>query len=629
MIKQMPDDPHVPVVEIKDGMFAWDPEGHEGESEDEVKKNLTLEDKETSLEDEATAKKEKSPTLTNINLEFKQGMLAAIVGRVGQGKSSLLNAIIGDMYKYKGSVRIYGRMAYVPQQAWILNATVRDNILFGNAFDQARYDLVLTVCGLLPDMEILPAGDQTEIGERGINLSGGQKQRVCLARATYDDADLYLLDDPLSAVDAHVAQHLWKNLLGPNGFLKTKTRILVTHAVQFLGDTDRIVVLKDGQINETGQYHELMDAGRSFYQLIKEYSVNHRHHHKKHKEIDVTVEESSELESDVSTEDGDEVESDAIVVKDDKGELVAEEKMVEGSVSWSVYIKYVKSTSYKYALTVVALYALVQSIQIGSNIWLQYWVTNSASGNLTLSGYLGIYAAFIVAFVLLSALVTYFAMVLAIVRAARRLHERLLDKVLRLPMSFFDTTPLGRIVNRFSSDILSVDEMIPWNVFHTVICTFSVLATMIIIALNTPIFLAVVPFLVIIYGFVQAYYVRSSRALKRIDSVTKSPIYQHFSETLTGVTTIRALDAGKRFIAENAARADVSANAYFAWIVTNRWLQIRLECLGSVIVLAAALFAVLGRDTLNPASAGLALSYAMGVTQDIVWLVSALCDLQK
>ncbi|KAF9137953.1 hypothetical protein BGX30_009752 [Mortierella sp. GBA39] len=625
VIKQMPDDPNAPVVEIKDGVFAWDPEGHEGESETEAKKNSTPGDKETSLEDEAFAKKGKGPTLTNINLEFKQGNLAAIVGRVGQGKSSLLNAIIGDMYKHKGSVRIHGRMAYVPQQAWILNATVRDNILFGNAFDQTRYDLVLMVCGLLPDIEILPAGDQTEIGERGINLSGGQKQRVSLARAAYDDADLYLMDDPLSAVDAHVAQHLWKNLLGPRGLLKNKTRILVTHAVQFLGDADRIVVLKDGQVSETGQYQELMDAGQSFYQLIKEHSVSHRHH-KKHEEIESTVEESSELESDVSTEDG---EPDAVVVKDDKGELVAEEKMVEGSVSWSVYIKYIKSTSYKYALTVVGLYALVQSVQIGSNIWLKYWVTNSASGNLTLSGYLGIYAAFIVVFVLLSALVTYFAMVLAIVRAARRLHERLLDKVLRLPMSFFDTTPLGRIVNRFSSDILSVDEMIPWNIFHTVICTFSVLATMIVIALNTPIFLAVVPFLVIIYGFVQAYYVCSSRALKRIDSVTKSPIYQHFSETLTGVTTIRALDAGKRFIAENAARADVSANAYFAWIVTNRWLQIRLECLGSVIILAAALFAVLGRDTLNPASAGLALSYAMGVTQDIVWLVSALCDLQN
>ncbi|OAQ30094.1 hypothetical protein K457DRAFT_73774, partial [Linnemannia elongata AG-77] len=598
VVKQMPDDPNIPVVEIKDGVFAWDPE-------------------------------ERGPTLTDINLEFKQGKLAAIVGRVGQGKSSLLNAIIGDMYKRQGSVCVYGRMAYVPQQAWILNATVRDNILFGNSFDQARYDLVLTVCGLLPDLEMLPAGDQTEIGERGINLSGGQKQRVSLARAAYDDADLYLLDDPLSAVDAHVAQHLWKNLLGPNGLLKNKTRILVTHAVQFLGDADRIVVLKEGQVSETGQYQELMDTGRSFYQLIKEHSANHRYHHKEHKEIDGTREKSSEQESDVLTEGEGEVEPDAITVKGDKGELVAEEKMVEGSVSWDVYIKYVKSTSYKYALTVVGLYALVQSIQIGSNIWLKYWVTNSASGNLTLSGYLGIYAAFIIAFVLLSALVTYFAMVLAIVRAAKRLHERLLDKVLRLPMSFFDTTPLGRIVNRFSSDILSVDEMIPWNVFHTVICTFSVLATMIVIALNTPIFLVIVPFLVIIYGFVQAYYVRSSRALKRIDSVTKSPIYQHFSETLTGVTTIRALDAGKRFIAENAARADVSANAYFAWIVTNRWLQIRLECLGSMIVLAAALFAVLGRDTLNPASAGLALSYAMGVTQDIVWLVSALCDLQN
>ncbi|KAG0275987.1 hypothetical protein BGZ95_008143 [Linnemannia exigua] len=634
-ISEVAKDLNIPVVEIKEGVFAWDPESHEDESEAESKKSLTPDSKDTAEEDESTDKKDIGPALRNINLEFKQGELAAIVGRVGQGKSSLLNAIIGDMYKRRGSVRLHGRMAYVPQQAWILNDTVRGNILFGNTFDQVRYDLVLKACGLLPDMEMLPAGDKTEIGERGINLSGGQKQRVSLARAAYDGADLYLLDDPLSAVDAHVAQHLWKNLLGPNGLLKDKTRILVTHAVQFLSDVDRIVVLKGGQVSETGHYQELMDAGQSFYQLIKEYSANHHHHHhhhnhKEHKDTDSTVEVNSESETDDSTQDGEEAaESDAVATKDDKGELVAEEKMVEGSVSWQVYIKYVKSTSYKYALTVIGLYTLVQSIQIGSNIWLKYWVVNTASGSLTLAGYLGIYAALIVAFVLLSALVTYFAMVLAIVRAARRLHERLLEKVLRLPMSFFDTTPLGRIVNRFSSDILSVDELIPWNVFHSVICIFSVLATIIVIALNTPIFLAVVPFLVIIYGLVQAYYVRSSRALKRIDSVSKSPIYQHFSETLTGVTTIRALGADKRFIAENAARADVSANAYFAWIVTNRWLQIRLECLGSVIVLSAALFAVLARDSLNSASAGLALSYAMGVTQDIVWLVSALCDLQN
>ncbi|KAG0200120.1 hypothetical protein BGX33_011218 [Mortierella sp. NVP41] len=628
LIRQMPDDPNVPIVEIKDGVFAWDPEGHEGDSEAKAKANKESahEDKD-ALEKNAASKKDRGPTLTNINLEFKRGELAAVVGRVGQGKSSLLNAIIGDMYKHQGSVRVYGRIAYVPQQAWILNATVRDNILFGNTFDQARYDIVLMACGLLPDIAMLPAGDMTEIGERGINLSGGQKQRVSLARAAYDDADLYLLDDPLSAVDAHVAQHLWKSLLGPNGLLKDKTRVLVTHAVQFLGDTNRIVVLKDGQVSETGQYQELMDARQAFYQLIKEYSVNH--HHKKRKENEGIAEDDAELETDDSTQDGDEAEPEAVVVKDDKGELVAEEQMAVGGVLGHVYIKYIKAASYKYALTVVAMHGIVQAIQIGSSIWLKFWVTNSASGSLTLSGYLGIYAAFIVAFVVLSAIVTYFAMVLAIVRAARRLHERLLDRVLRLPMSFFDTTPLGRIVNRFSSDVLSVDEMIPWNVFHTVICTFSVLATIIVIAMNTPIFLAVVPFLVIIYAFVQVYYIRSSRSLKRIDSVSKSPIYQHFSETLTGVTTIRALAADKRFVAENAAKADVSANAYFVWIVTNRWLQIRLECLGSVIVLAAALFAVLGRYSLNPANAGLALSYAMGVTQDIVWLVSALCDLQN
>ncbi|KAG0355479.1 hypothetical protein BGZ54_001133 [Gamsiella multidivaricata] len=225
--------------------------------------------------------------------------------------------------------------------------------------------------------------------------------------------------------------------------------------------------------------------------------------------------------------------------------------------------------------------------------------------------------------------VTYVAMVKAAIRASVRLHERLLTKMLRLPMSFFDTTPLGRIVNRFSSDIFSVDELTPWNFINIFMCGMSVLGTIVVIATTTPIFLAIVPPLVVVYLLVQGYYIRSSRSLKRIDSVNKSPIYQHFSETLSGVTTIRALAASERFIADNATKTNSSTNAYFSWIIANRWLQIRLESLGSVVVLAAALFVVLGRNTLSSANAGLALSYALSVTQDITWLVRSYCDLNN
>jgi ABC-type multidrug transport system fused ATPase/permease subunit len=216
------------------------------------------------------------PTLQHINISVKSGSLVAIVGRVGQGKSSLLSALIGEMYKFHGCAKTVGRIAYVPQQSWILNATLRDNILFGLEYDQERYERIIAASGLKPDIATLPAGDQTEIGERGINLSGGQKQRVALARAAYNDADIYLLDDPLSAVDAHVDQHLWGELIGPQGLLRNKTRLLVTHGIHHLQEVDQIILLKDGCIAETGHFEELMAAGRTFSQLIREYAIAHR-----------------------------------------------------------------------------------------------------------------------------------------------------------------------------------------------------------------------------------------------------------------------------------------------------------------------------------------------------------------
>ncbi|KAG0264019.1 hypothetical protein BG011_007579 [Mortierella polycephala] len=602
-IKTLPQDPNVPVVEIKDAVFAWETEGPEVETEKEEKQREKMEaKKQKQLEKEALKagkpipekdapiEKNYGPTLTNINLTIERGALTAVVGRVGQGKTSLLNAIIGDMYKRQGTVKVYGRLAYVAQQAWIVNATLKDNIVFGNTFDQARYDHILMASGLLPDIEMLPAGDMTEIGERGINLSGGQKQRVSLARAAYEDADVYLLDDPLSAVDAHVDQHLWKNLIGPEGLLNDKTRILVTHAIHHLEQADQIVVIKDGEISETGKYDALMDAHKAFYQLIKDYSVNEGKKRKDKKSK--TDNDSDDDVSDGSTQNGEDKDAKTVAAKkDDKAGLVGEEKMVHGSVAWGVYSIYARAASYRYSLLVVILFIVGQSFQIGTNVWLKHWTNVAQSESYNLGELLGVYAALVLAFMAMSVTVTWVTMVIAAIRASTRLHERLLSTMLRLPMSFFDTTPLGRIVNRFSSDIFSVDELTPWNFINVFMCGASVLGSIVVIGMTTPIFLAMVPPLVIIYLLVQSFYIRSSRALKRIDSVSKSPIYQHFSETLAGVTTIRALAANERFIADNAAKTDIAANAYFSWIVTNRWLQIRLEGLGSTVVLSAALFA--------------------------------------
>lgn len=287
------------------------------------------------------------PTLRDIELRIDDGSLTAIVGRIGQGKSSLLSVLMGDMYKLHGIVEVFGGIAYVPQQAWIINATLKDNILFGQAFDQEKYDRIVFASGLVPDFAMLPAGDQTEIGERGINLSGGQKQRVSLARAAYQDADVYLLDDPLSAVDAHVDQHLWNHLIGPMGLLKTKTRLLVTHGVHHLEHVDQIVVFKDGTISETGHYQELMEANGSFYQLIKEYSVNVSTPQADQEEeliteVDPSSGSSSNSSSASTISEGD---ADKKIEKKGKGssgagELVAVENMQHGKVGWGVVQAY-------------------------------------------------------------------------------------------------------------------------------------------------------------------------------------------------------------------------------------------------------------------------------------------------
>jgi ABC-type multidrug transport system fused ATPase/permease subunit len=294
------------------------------------------------------------PTLANITIQIPEGHLTAIVGRIGQGKSSLLSALMGEMYKKQGSVKIYGDLAYVPQQPWILNATVQENITFGKQFDQGLYDRIVFASGLKPDLEMLPAGDQTEIGERGINLSGGQKQRVSLARAAYQDADIYLLDDPLSAVDAHVDQHLWQQLIGPEGLLKNKTRVLVTHGIHHLEDVDQIVVLKNGMVSEMGDYQHLNKARGAFYQLMKEYSVtksssSSRRQHGKDEtiiEADIDSERNTIIGDDSHLSDDESKKKDDLVkdkgaAKD--GELIAEETMVDGKVSWKVAMSYARA----------------------------------------------------------------------------------------------------------------------------------------------------------------------------------------------------------------------------------------------------------------------------------------------
>ncbi|KAF9207605.1 Canalicular multispecific organic anion transporter 2 [Haplosporangium sp. Z 27] len=571
------------------------------------------------------------PTLSNINLRISNSSLTAVVGRVGHGKSSLLSAIIGDMYKQadEGVVRINGSIAYVAQEAWIMNRSVKDNILFGKPLDQERYQRVLHACSLLQDLDMLPAGDQTEIGERGINLSGGQKQRVSLARAAYQDADIYLLDDPLSAVDAHVDRHLWCNLIGPQGLLKDKTRILVTHGIHHLSEVDHIVVLKDGMIQEQGDYQTLMLAKELFYQIIDEYSVKE----KKTQEAagaELVSDDNIFVESEVSCSGG-EIKSETEGLINDgldngggNAGLVMKEDAAEGNVGWNVFKIYCKASTYLFSILCALGFIFSQSSQIGINIWLQTWASQEGEdGQPSVGKFLGVYAALVILYIIFDLGANSIVFVLGGVRAARIMHENLLKNVLRLPMS------AGRVVNRFSSDTDNVDELVPYCISDFLYFLTTVLGILIVISVSLPLFLALVPFIVVIYFALQSLYMKSSRQLKRIHSISKSPMYQHFSETLTGVSTIRAMRAHERFIHENSVKSDRSANANFAYEVVVRWLHIRLEFLGAIIILATALLAVLKKETLGPDKAGLVLSYAVNAMFAITYLVKSFSGLQN
>ncbi|KAG0092364.1 hypothetical protein BGZ93_008357 [Podila epicladia] len=610
-------------VDIEDGTFSWTKPSTNGvnSSHARAETSTTLVESERQPLLSTPSAASSLPVLHDIDLHIYDGKLAAIIGRVGQGKSSLLSAIVGEMYKQQGSVTVYGDLAYVPHQAWIVNATVRDNILFGQEFDKARYDQIIYAAGLLPDLEALPAGDLTEIGERGINLSGGQKQRVALARAVYQDADIYLLDDPLSAVDANVDQHLWNNLIGPTGLLKEKTRILVTHGIHHLHEVDQIVVIKDGRVAETGEYQELLDAKHIFHAIITEYD-NQAHSAKRRADKSPVrnVEAVVQLEELGSKKEG-----------KSEGALVVEETVQIGKVDWKVYLAYAKAISIYNAVICVLLYAFVQACQIGTNVWLARWTSDTGRGDAQpISYYLAGYSILVGVFLVVDLIVHYIANVVCGLRGAKNLHDRLLTRVLRMPISFFDVTPTGRILNRFSSDVAAVDTQLPNELPGLLGFSTNVIGIICVIAYSTPSFLIAVPPLAAVFLIVQHYYIKTSGALKRLYSVAKSPLYQHFSESLAGVATIRATRGIEAiFERRNEILSDTIAQRADTYMLASRWLTVRLSFLTSTTTLIVASLAVLNADHLDTSLVGLALSYILGLTNVANILVRTSSEVQN
>lgn len=584
------------------------------------------------------------PQLRDLSLKVGKGKLLAVVGTVGAGKSSLLLALLGEMDKLHGYVGRRGTVAYVPQLPWIRNSTLRNNIIMEKPFDKAFYEELLEACALQQDLAQLSHGDETEIGEKGINLSGGQKARVALARAVYQDCDVYLLDDPLSAVDAHVAKHIFENVIGPDGLLAGKTRILVTHGLSFLKETDVVAVMRAGTIVYMDPYEHLLENNDAL-EIIQESAKQ--------------IEEAPPSEpSDVSDDDADdERELDdvddvlsvisktsrastrkstkALSRKKQHGNLIEEESSALGRVKFSIYMTYFKSMGIlRYFVPFAVTLLLNSAFVMGRSLWLTDWSNDNVPGaDASLAQSLGLRLGIYAVLGTLEVVFLYMALtslILGGVAASLKLHKPLLHNVLRSPLSHFDVTPLGRILNRLGKDMETVDLRLSSGFRFLAVAFMSVLQTCVIISISTPLFIVVIIPIFIIYFLILRYFIHCSRQLQRLTSTTRSPIYSHFGESIQGATTIRAFGWTEMFRKQNLEKLEKHVRCSYLSLISNRWLSVRLEWLGSTVILATSLLAVMSRDwgAITAGAIGLSVSYSLNITFMLNLFVRQVSDVE-
>ncbi|KAL2912810.1 Transporter of the ATP-binding cassette (ABC) [Polyrhizophydium stewartii] len=620
--------------------------------------------------------------LSDVHVTFPVGCLTAVVGVTGAGKSSIAQALLGEMTMLRGRTVFpsmfsrfapdFGsrdtRVAYVAQTAWLQNASVRDNILFGAPFDEQRYNQVIEACALVRDLATFPAGDMTEIGEKGINMSGGQKQRISLARACYSAAQFVILDDPLSAVDAPTALHLFDKCIC--GILRGRTVVLVTHATSLvLPSADHVVYVKNGRIAAHGsgvdmqqQLEELDDSfGKHLLRALRGDKVDGS--------ASDSAGSSAQQAADPPT-DGDDT-ADASK-HDARGKLIDKETKQSGSVKAAVYLSYLRAVGGGGFIFLYLLFsALAHVAQVADDWWLKIWADSYmtsmfepaanatmsfatrlsasmpsfvvqsgessvasvaslsiASANSTIGGspghsvdfYIGVYGALGLGVILSSQLVNLLY-ALGSYRASKEMHAALLVRILNAPMRFFDTTPIGRILNRFSKDIECVDSELGESARQFMRSVFEGLCILCIIAYVSPIFpLLFVPLAFAYWQFSRAY-LSASRELRRLDSVSQSPIYAKFGETLQGASTIRAFGEERRFIDENLKLVNKNHQAHFVMWSANRWLGVRCELAGASMVLVATTSLILARKTVDAGLAGLCLAYSLDFTTSLILII--------
>ncbi|KAH9130242.1 hypothetical protein LEN26_008716, partial [Aphanomyces euteiches] len=569
-----------PVINISNGDFSWDSTNTTNQTEvaaDELPPALTL---------------------SNINLNIEPGSLTIVVGAVGSGKSSLVSAILGEIHQFRGTHDVRAHFSYVCQEAWIQHATLKNNILFDSPYDEEAYHQVLAACQLEDDLSMLPLGDETEIGERGINLSGGQKARVSLARAMYHRrADVYLLDDPLSALDVHVANAVFEQSI--KGLLRGKTTILVLNShYHFLPNADRVLVMENGSVVGDGKFDKLKVDFPHLLSFVEKENQLRGH--------EIIDEEGPEKEE--KKKDG----KDSPKSKGSgNGTLMDKEDRALGMVTFNTYKMYFSSSGYNGLIviaTIVSIFTVAQVASAMTDWYMSYWSKNVALADSITTGwyYLLIAISSLVLFYIRSIYVLFVA-----IACSRNLHFKIFNSVVHAPVpTFFDVTPMGRILNRFSSDLDQVDSMLPYFGLMVLQFLFLILGILVVCAISTPyILIAYVP-IAFLFKWLQGYYKISSAELKRMDGIARSPVVTLVGEAINGLSTIRAFKMTKQISTKQRVALDNYISFSFAYTCSGPWFQMRSDWAASFVITAVAFIAVFTKNSIGLTAAGLALTYS-------------------
>ncbi|NWQ79416.1 MRP4 protein, partial [Columbina picui] len=596
-----------------------------------------------------------NPALQQLSFTVRRGELLAVIGPVGAGKSSLLSAILGELPKDKGLINVTGRIAYVSQQPWVFSGTVRSNILFDKEYEKEKYEKVLKVCALKKDLELLADGDLTVIGDRGATLSGGQKARVNLARAVYQDADIYLLDDPLSAVDAEVGRHLFEKCICQA--LHQKISVLVTHQLQYLRSANQILILKDGKMMGKGTYSEFLRSGIDFASLLK-----------KDEEVEQpsvpgtpnlkSARSRTFSESSVWSQD-----SSVPSQKDGPVEQPPTENALaavffffcsEGKISFKLYSFFFFAGANCFVIFILLFFFFLAQVtyfffffecdlmilifcmlffflnhQEKLNITTNFFFFSNETEHLDLNFYFFFFAGSLTVATILFGIIRSLLVFQVLVNSSQNLHNKMFQSILKAPVLFFDRNPIGRILNRFSKDIGHLDDLLPLTFLdfvQTLLQIFGVVA--VAVAVIPWILIPLIP-LFILFIFLRRYFLDTSRDIKRLESTTRSPVFSHLSSSLQGLWTIRALKAEERFQKLFDAHQDLHSEAWFLFLTTSRWFAVRLDAICAIFVIVVAFGSLLLANTLNAGQVGLALSYAITLMGTFQWGVRQSAEVEN